>query len=311
MSSYGSTRSGSYYRPAFFGGFSVFPPVIKALIISNAVILLLLKYFLSPLSIGGRFVFQDLTNMLALHGLGSPYFWPWQFVTYMFLHGDILHLLFNMLALWMFGMEMENAWGSKKFLIFYMVCGIGAGVADFLMAPLIGHYGGTVGASGAVFGVMIAFAMLFPDRPIYVYFLFPVRAKFLVAFWIGAEVLNGVLGTENGVAHFAHLGGALVGFLYMAVDLGMIPLREWTIGFKGEESLPFSGSARARKSGGEQVRDAKFYDIATGKPMGPKDKDEVNQEVIDAILDKISTGGYQSLSEDEKRILNEASRRMH
>jgi membrane associated rhomboid family serine protease len=287
----------------------MFPPVIKALIISNAVILLLLRYLLEPLMIGGHYVFQDLSNLLALHGLGSPFFWPWQFVTYMFMHADFLHFLFNMLALWMFGMEMENSWGSKKFLIFYMVCGIGAGVVDFLAAPLIGHMGGTVGASGAVFGVMIAFAMLFPDRPIYVYFLFPVRAKYLVAIWIGLEVLNGVLGTQNGVAHFAHLGGAAVGFLYMAIDLGMIPLREWTISFKGEESLPFSGASRVRKSG-EEVRDAKFYDISTGRPMDNK-KDEVGQDVIDAILDKISTGGYQSLSEEEKRILNEASRRMH
>jgi membrane associated rhomboid family serine protease len=308
MSSYGSMRSGSYYRPAFFGGFSMFPPVIKALIISNAVVLILLRYLLQPLMIGGHYVFQDLSNLLALHGLGSPYFWPWQFVTYMFMHADFLHFLFNMLALWMFGMEMENSWGSRKFFIFYMLCGVGAGVVDFLAAPLIGHMGGTVGASGAVFGVMIAFAMLFPDRPIYVYFLFPVRAKYLVTVWIGLEVLNGVLGTENGVAHFAHLGGAAIGFMYMAIDLGWIPLREWTISFKGEESLPFSGASRARKVG-EEVRDAKFYDISTGRPVDRKD--EVGQDVIDAILDKISTGGYQSLSEEEKRILNEASRRMH
>jgi len=288
-----------------------FPPFTKAvkwLVLINAGIYLL-KIALDAMDGSlGRLVFTlfGLVPSLVTHN-----FFIWQLATYSFLHNGLFHLLFNMLALWMFGMEMENAWGSKKFLIFYMVCGIGAGVMDFLMAPLIGHLGGTVGASGAVFGVMIAFAMLFPDRPIYVYFLFPVRAKWLVAFWIGAEVLNGVLGTENGVAHFAHLGGAFVGFLYMAVDLGMIPLREWTIGFKGEESLPFSGSARARKSGGEEVRDAKFYDISTGRPVGPKDKDEVSQETIDAILDKISTGGYQSLSEDEKRILNEASRRMH
>ena len=104
---------------------------------------------------------------------------------------------------------------------------------------------------------------------------FPVRAKYLVAIWIGLEVLNGVLGTQNGVAHFAHLGGAAVGFLYMAVDLGMIPLREWTISFKGEESLPFSGASRARKPG-EEVRDAKFYDISTGRPMDNK-KDDVGR----------------------------------
>lgn len=310
MSSYGSMRSGMYYRPAFFGGFSVFPPVIKALIISNVVIWFLLDFLLEPLTLHGVPVFRVLAEYLALWPPGEN-FYPWQFVTYLFLHGGFFHLLFNMLALWMFGMELENSWGSRKFLVFYLLCGIGAGLANVAFSWTMGLGNPVVGASGSVFGVLVAFAMLFPDRPIYIYFLFPVRAKYLVMVWIGLELLWGVTGTQEGIAHFAHLGGAAVGFLYMAVDLGMIPLREWTISFKGEESHPFAGDARVRRTA-DEVKDAQFYDIATGRPMEKRDRDQpVSQEVIDAILDKISSGGYQNLTEEEKRILNEASKRMH
>ncbi len=296
-----------FYRPGFFGGFSMFPPVIKALIISNVVVWFLLDFLLAPFTLSGIPIFGILTEYLALWPLGTN-FWPWQLVTYMFLHGGFLHLFFNMLALWMFGMELENAWGSRKFLIYYLLCGVGAGVANVLIAPLIGQGAPTVGASGAVFGVLIGFAMLFPDRPIYLYFLFPVRAKYLIAVWIGLELFFGVTGSSDGVAHFAHLGGAAVGLVYMLAELGIIPVREWLITFRGEEAHPFTTTSRIRKSGNE-VRDAQFFDIRTGKPSDRKP--EVTQEDIDAILDKISTGGYQSLTEEEKRILNEASKRMH
>ncbi len=307
MSSHGSMRFGGYYRPGFFGGFSMFPPVIKALIISNVVVWFLLDFLLAPFTLAGVPVFGILSEYLALWPLG-PHFWPWQLGTYMFLHGGFFHLFFNMLALWMFGMEMENSWGSRKFLIYYLTCGIGAGIANVLIAPLVGQAAPTVGASGAVFGVLIAFAMLFPDRPIYLYFLFPVKAKYLIAAWIGLELFFGVTGSTDGVAHFAHLGGAAVGFLYMAVELGIIPLREWMISFKGEEAYPFSDTSRIKRKP-DEVRDAQFYDIQTGKPVDRHE--EVTQDVIDAILDKISTGGYQGLSDDEKRILNEASKRIH
>lgn len=307
MSSYGSMRSGMFSRPGFFGGFSMFPPVIKALIISNVIIWFLLDFLLPPFTLSGIPIFGILAEYLALWPFGTN-FWPWQLVTYMFMHGGFLHLFFNMLMLWMFGMELENAWGSRKFLIFYLLCGVGGGLANILVGPLVGQGGPTVGASGAVFGVLLAFAMLFPDRPIYLYFLFPIRAKYLIAALIGFELLVGVTGSSEGVAHFAHLGGAAVGFVYMLAELGIIPLREWFITFKGEESHPFTHTTRVRKTG-DEIHEAQFYDIHTGRPS--ERKQDVSQEVIDAILDKISTGGYQSLTEEEKRILNEASKRMH
>jgi hypothetical protein len=226
----------------------------------------------------------------------------------MFLHGGFLHLFFNMLALWMFGVELEHLWGSRRFLIYYLLCGVGAAAANLLIAPLVGQDAPTVGASGAVFGVLLAFGMLFPDRPIYLYFLLPVKAKYFVAFYIAWELFLGVTQTSDGIAHFAHLGGAAVGFLYLVRELhlfrprlgGWIPV--------GRTREP-TREKRVYRSEPGDVQDATFYDIRTGKPF--EEDQRVTQEVIDAILDKISRGGYQSLTEDEKRILNEASKKIH
>ncbi len=293
-------QGGVYYRPSFFGGFSFFPPVIKALLISNTAIWLLLGFVLRPF--GGL---EDISQYLALWPVG-PNFYPWQLFTYMFLHGGFWHLFFNMLALWMFGMELENFWGSRKFLTFYLICGLGAGLTNMLIAPLLGQVAPTVGASGAVFGVLIAFGMLYPDRPIYIYFLLPIKAKYFIALYIAMQVYYEVTGTDAGVAHIAHLGGAAVGLLYVLGDMNIIPVRQWWARLR-----PRAAESRVRRERwrGEDIRDAKFYDIHSGRPMD--DEQEVSQEVIDAILDKISKGGYQSLTEEEKRVLNEASKKIH
>lgn len=311
--SYFNTRGGgsNYYRPSLFGGFSFFPPVLKALLITNAVVWFVLDFFLPQFTLNGFSLFAALESYLALWPLGAPHgpgFFPWQLATYMFLHGGFWHLFFNMLWLWMFGMELEHVWGSRKFLIFYLICGLGAGVANLIVTTILGQTAPTVGASGAIMGVLIAFGMLFPDRPIYLYFLLPIRAKYFVALVIGFDLFYGVTGTTDGVAHFAHLGGAAVGFLYILADRNLIPVRSWFSRLRPRREEPPYG-ARVNY-GGRDVQDAKFYDIHTGKPPETKD-DEVSQEVIDAILDKISKGGYQSLTEDEKRILNEASRKIH
>lgn len=311
MSSFRSYGSGNFYRPSFFGGFSFFPPVIKWLLISNTAIWLLVDFFFALFRVDGIPIGGDqglITYYLALWPLGSSNFFPWQLVTYMFMHGGFWHLFFNMFALWMFGMELENLWGSKRFLTYYLVCGFGAGISNLLVAPLIGVGAATVGASGAVFGVLIAFGMLFPDRPIYLYFLLPVKAKYFIAVYIGLELFYGVTGTATGVAHFAHLGGAAVGFVYTLAIMGLIPAQRWWNQLTGGLQNPFGNRTRKYKDRAD-VYDAKFYDIRTGKPHN--DDEEVTQEVIDAILDKISKGGYQSLTEDEKRILNEASRKIH
>ena len=155
-----------------------------------------------------------LENVLALYPLGSPYLRPWQLLTYMFMHANIDHIFFNMFALWMFGYILENYWGTRRFLIYYLLCGIGAGVANLLLAGLIGAHP-TIGASGAVYGILLAFGMMFPNERIYLYFLVPIKAKWFVIGYALIELVDGILFTTDGVAHFAHLGGMLTGFIIL------------------------------------------------------------------------------------------------
>lgn len=310
MSTFRFGSYGGYMRPNFFGGFSFFPPVIKSLIISNTVVFLLTGLLLKAFTVGGVPLSAYVVRWFALWPV-SEFFLPWQLVTYMFLHGDFLHLFLNMLMLWMFGMEMEHLWGSKKFAIYYLLCGLGAGIANLIIPPMLGQGGATVGASGGVFGILVAFGMMFPDRSIYLYFLLPIRARFFILAWIGLDLLWGVSGSSRGIAHFAHLGGALTGFLWMLGEMNLVPVRAMWQRVRREFRNPFGKSERfvRRDSRRYEPTDARFYDIKTRKPI--EDDTDVNQQVIDAILDKISVAGYQSLTPDEKRILNEASKKIH
>jgi membrane associated rhomboid family serine protease len=198
----------------------------------------------------------DLESLLGLHWIGSDVFRPYQFVSYMFMHANFTHILFNMFALWMFGYLLENAFGSKRFLIYYMVTGIGAAVfqmfiyhlrirsieavltpdqiqlvysqglgllernlnySDSAMGALNGLINGNmIGASGAVFGILLAFGMLFPNNLIYVYFAIPVKAKWFVIIYGALELFLGFSNSSgDNVAHFAHLGGMIFGFMML------------------------------------------------------------------------------------------------
>ena len=298
---------GSFRRPGFFGGFRFFPPVIKTLLITNVVIWLLFDVFLGVFTVEGVPVIVYLTQWFALWPTASPHFYPWQLLTYLFLHGGLWHLFFNMFALWMFGMELEHVWGSRKFLAFYLVCGVAGGVTNLIVSPLLGQAAPTIGASGAVFGVLLAFGMMFPDRPIYLYFLLPVRAKYFIAAYIGLELFFGVTGTSDGVAHFAHLGGAAAGALFVLSDRGVLPVRDFWGKLRG---LGRSSAPRGTRydGGNDVVQDVSFFDIRDGRRLN---EEEITQEMVDDILDKISRSGYQSLSDEEKRILNDASRKIH
>lgn len=141
----------------------------------------------------------------------------WQLFTYIFLHGGVTHLLFNLLALWMFGGELENYWGSKKFLFYFLFCGIGAGLLTILLSP--SQIIPVIGASGAIYGILLAFGWLFPNRPIFIYFLFPIPAKYMVILYGLIELFSSLEGTGGGIAHLTHLGGLLFGLLYMAYPL--------------------------------------------------------------------------------------------
>ena len=296
-------RYSNYNRPSFFGGFQFFPPVIKALLISNALVFLGMV-FLGNFRIGDFYFEQFFYHAFALWPLGAGFAF-WQLFTYMFMHAGFTHILFNMLALWMFGMELEHVMGSRKFFVYYLLCGFGGGLANLLIAPMFTSVGPTVGASGAVFGVLLAFGMMFPDRPIYVYFLLPIKAKYFVVLYMALEIFS--VGSVDGVAHFAHLGGALVGFLYLIADGYQFGSSYYTPK-EGENIFSrVTGFGRQHKQEPyADVSDAKIYDI-----NDYQNEQKRHQEQIDDILDKISRNGYQSLTEEEKKILFEASKKIN
>lgn len=298
------------YRP--FGGFSVFPPVIKNLLIINAAVFFI-QMLANNLLLGGKPLWYILNLWFALNPLAEGFnFQIWQLITYQFMHGSFSHIFFNMLMLWMFGMEVENYWGSKKFLIYYLLCGVVAGLFQLFINPiLVDTPAVTIGASGAVYGVLIAFALMFPDRYIFLYFLVPIKAKYLIGFLIVLEFML-VDSAQSNVAHLAHLGGALAGFLFIMFDRSIdVPLKRMlniSSGYRSGNQFqnPFSGFSDKFKHRKEDIEEANYYDINRSE-----DTDEITQAEIDAILDKISESGYQNLTEREKRILFEASKKMN
>lgn len=294
------------FRPQ---GFSILPVVVKNLLIINGV------FFLATISM--EYVWHiDLAQYLGLHYIGASDFKPYQFVTYMFMHANFAHLFFNMFALWMFGNAIENAWGSKRFLIYYMVCGIGAGIAQEIVqyiqvSTTLQGYDSvriaanqivsmadylnmmtTVGASGAVYGILLAFGMTWPNSRIYIYFAIPIKAKWFVIIYGLIELFSGFRGVDN-VAHFAHLGGMVFGMiliLYWRRDEF-----KWFPKFKMKKNKHFSDeySSYSRPKTDEQYNEERAD----------------NQKKIDEILDKISKSGYDSLTKEEKEFLFKQSKK--
>ena len=286
------------FRPQ---GFSILPLVVKNLLIINGI------FFLATIAMDMVW-HVDLAQYLGLHYIGASDFQPYQFVTYMFMHGSFGHLFFNMFALWMFGNAIENAWGPKRFLFFYMVCGIGAGLTQELVQyiqfnDIVQNYEyvrlnnrsipvdeylnmlTTVGASGAVYGILLAFGMMWPNSRIYLYFLIPIKTKWFVLIYGLLELFSGFSSIDN-VAHFAHVGGMVFGLLLILY---------W-------------------KNGGTAVLKMRFTKKHTGNSR-PKSDWEYNKERhdedrrTDEILDKISKGGYDSLTKEEKEFLFKQSKK--
>jgi membrane associated rhomboid family serine protease len=179
-------------------------PIVLNLIIINALVFVAQMVFDSS---------WDLTNRMALYSYDSGLFEPYQLVTYMFAHGGFLHILFNMYALWIFGSVLERLWGAKKFLIFYLACGLGAGLTQMFIVG-----GSAIGASGAIMGLLAAFAYTFPNTQFYILpFPFPIKAKYLAAIYAAIDLFSGFSGSDDHVAHFAHLGGLVVGPLLVII----------------------------------------------------------------------------------------------
>ena len=185
-------------------------PVIKALILAN--IVAFVATWVAPFDVIALFGLQPRSVIGGIE--------LWRPITYMFLHAGLFHILFNMLALWMFGVELERMWGSRYFLKYYFVCGLGAAatmlVLSFMPVPAFEslYYAVTVGASGAIYGILLAFALYFPNRPIVMFFVFPVPARYAVMIMGGIALLSS-MGASGGVAHGAHLGGLIAGYLYL------------------------------------------------------------------------------------------------
>lgn len=238
------------------------------------------KYLL--IANGALFFVELATGMRIIPWLGltPAHIWHrgyiWQLVTYMFLHGGIFHLAINMFVLWMFGSELERTWGSNQFLKYYFLTGVGAGILSIIVTP--NSTIPTVGASGAIFGLLVAYAMIYPNRLIYLWFLIPIKAKYLALILGAIELLSTLQLARDGIAHWAHLGGMLVGFAYLKLS-----------------SLARGGFARV---GGKRIRVIR---------PGQTASEDLQQEV-DRILHKISQLGIDSLTPEEKNTLDRASR---
>ncbi len=183
------------YRPS-----QKIPPVVLNLIIIN-VIVFIAQYVLDST--------MHITYRFGLYSINSGLFQPYQLVTHMFLHGGFFHILFNMYALWLFGAVLERIWGPKRFLIFYLICGLAAGVAEMLLV----NGGPAIGASGAIMGLLAAFAYTFPNTEFFIIpFPFPIKAKWMAAIFAAFDIFGGFAGGDD-IAHFAHLGGLAMGFI--------------------------------------------------------------------------------------------------
>ena len=273
----------------------------------------------------------DLTATFGLHFFMAKDFSFYQLVTYLFMHGSFMHLFFNMFAVWMFGTVMERVWGPKRFLIYYLVCGIGAGIIqegvqyinyanenlaayDFVMTSsgritteAYLNLWTTVGASGAVYAILLAFGMTFPNERMFIIpFPFPIKAKWLIGGSIVIEVWSALNTPGDGIAHMAHLGGMLFGFLL---------IRYWRKHPNIEQR--FNGQngffQQMKKQYENKRRNTFHYQPSTETPRWEehkeKEEDSARQAEIDAILDKIRKSGYDSLTKEEKKKLFEQSNR--
>lgn len=282
---------------AFKRGFKRIPTVIRTIIAISSAVFILQAVF-GVISVGGQSLNQYIIQYLAF----DPNFFtaitqPWRFVTYIFLHGSGFHILFNMLWLWWMGRSVEESIGPRSFTVLFLGSGIGGAFFHIALSFLYGA-NFVIGASGAVFGVMVAFAYMFPRVPIMLLFLPPIEARFVVAGLIALDVL--FIGSGDGVARLVHLGGAGVGYLlikahYEGKDLSSVvrPLeRIWN------EQAAKSKSKKRRK------KNESMYSVSDVEIVEESDSSE-----LDAILEKISKKGYDGLTKEEKKKLFELSKK--
>ena len=278
------------YSSSPFG--SMLTPWVRRLLIANCAVFVV--------GLLARLILRlDITHYLAFRPAEVMY-QPWTPLTYMFTHGGFLHLLMNMLGLFFFGPVLEDRWGSREFLKFYLICGFAGALLSLLFWDQA-----IIGASGAVFGVMVAFAMYWPDSPIYIWGIFPIKAKWLVAGAVALNLISALNGTRSGTAYLAHLGGAFAAFGYLRSPLAPSAFGEvYSSPRKKKRGWRELLPRRAKKLTVERPSVAK----APAKPRAPEVRRPLDD--VDRILDKISSQGIGSLTPEERRRLEEASRRL-
>ena len=239
-----------YRQVAYSFGPPLTPMVKKLIIITSAIFVL--TYI--PAQIFHSEFFNDLFELFGLRtDLVIHRFYIWQLVTYLFLHGGWFHIIFNMFALWMFGSDLESKWGGKKFLFYYFLTGVGAGILDVTLNTLFRPEmpSATIGCSGAVYGLLLAYGMLFPERLIYLYMIIPIKAKWFVVIMGAIEFVSSFGGPGSGVSHFAHLGGMLFGYIY---------LRGWSLPYRWQLQYHEWRRAQLRKKFEVYMRDQEKKD---------------------------------------------------
>ncbi|MBP5375509.1 MAG: rhomboid family intramembrane serine protease [Bacteroidaceae bacterium] len=291
-------------------------PAVKVILIIN-VVLYVMAYWITPMvPMDGH---PDwFLNANALHPLGGEGFAVYQYLTYMFMHGGWWHLFFNMWSLMIFGNAVEQQVGTKRFWLYYLLCGIGAALVNQLITWVgLINPAQLVGASGAIYGVMAAAAFFFPNAKLFIIPIpFPIKLKYLVGFYTVVEMYLGITSID-GVAHFAHLGGILVGAIVLFV---------WRMQEKQRSSNSGYGYKSSTSASHYQKDESSWKDWLGGKrkpKMRVMNVREVNHEEhqynaqkrqeseeIDRILDKIRKNGYQNLSDSEKATLFNASKKM-
>jgi len=270
--------------PRMFG----MTPWVRRLLVANLLVFLCQKTVLVDPRFQAIFGFEPLFAAAR----------PWTFVTYMFLHGGLLHLAFNMLALFMFGPPVEERMGGRSFLTYFGLCGLGGAAFSFLLMQVRPVDHPIVGASAAIYGVLLAFAWAWPDRPIYVFpFPAPIPAKWLVTFAVVISLVLALLDLSSGVAHLAHLGGFATGFLYLKAADWRLAQAEQQVRRTVQPSVVVQS---ARTAGGGDAR----------RKRRPAPERDTAAAEIDRVLDKISARGIESLTPAERRFLSETSRKM-
>ena len=309
--------------------FRQIPPITKNLLIINV-----LAYLAAVVMKGSGI---DFNEIFGLHFFMADNFHLYQLVTYMFMHGGVTHLFFNMFALWMFGCVIEQTWGSRRFLWYILACGVGAGLfqeaAQFVQYAVEGlaafnmvNVGGmiiptseylnmwvTVGFSGAVYGILLGFGMTYPEERIFIFPLpVPIKGKWFVMLYAAIELFSALSTSSDGVAHIAHLGGMAVGYIIIRHWRQQYERRQRASSFNGwetwdgyeirtRESLKDKISAwwkRNMQGGKRHYSQESHYDKAEKNR-----KEQEEQEEMDRILEKIKRSGYDSLTDEERRKL--------